>query len=546
MTNVSVPCPTRRKVYRLTALVLALILVVICLPAPVHAATYTLSGEWTLNETFVYTSDMKVASSPVSFSFTRNSAAFPSTDEYTSLTITNVYVKMNNASGSVYMAQSSAFNYPGSTLDFGEADQEVAYAVYLFVTENCTKVATEEDTGSDDTGDDTGTTVPSTPESSIDPGDFTVIHYEDYIVETYFDGTSDVVTISFPTELVHTYAFTSDGTLIEDHVGSYSSTFTQADTRLLISLLGTDFVIDATNGYQYYSFSPTGGNILDLTDFPEGTYATFDIDIAYGNFYYGTSNLFQYALNDAFFNYYATYDPPGFTKYDAHFNLNCKINLNGDSEMKYGAYAVSLEEFNLGDYTLTVNSIRVTFSVDGLLSWYEQTGKTNKLLEEVIDKIGDTNDRLDDIISGGTAGEDLINKGDQIENAGSGLGGSIADITDFENKYFGDIDSGLDNVLAAFDVTSLSAPLFFIKDYIDRIMVRIPMQYALVFTLPFALGIFMYIVQHPIRAPSPDKSGDIVTRETFTTTTVLSGKNAGRSTTTKTVTTSHEIGRESN
>ena len=96
----------------------------------------------------------------------------------------------------------------------------------------------------------------------------------------------------------------------------------------------------------------------------------------------------------------------------------------------------------------------------------------------------------------------------------------------------------------AFNITY--DPLMFVQRYLNKIVAGIPSKYLIVFTLPMLFGLFMYIVGHPVRAPRPDTSGDQVTRETFTETTILKGPHAGRVSATRTVTTSQEIGRVHN
>lgn len=164
-------------------------------------------------------------------------------------------------------------------------------------------------------------------------------------------------------------------------------------------------------------------------------------------------------------------------------------------------------------------------------------------LDGVSDQLDGLGDKVDEILSGGQAGEDLVNKGDQLGGVSSDLSEDIGSIEDFENLYLGQLDAGMGDILSAGDLTVLAAPLGFVQKYLDMIVAAIPGSYMVVFTLPIFLGIFFYIVQHSVKAPRPDTSGDEVTRETFTETTILSGPRAGQTTSTRTVTTSQEIGR---
>lgn len=212
-----------------------------------------------------------------------------------------------------------------------------------------------------------------------------------------------------------------------------------------------------------------------------------------------------------------------------------------------------LSSFQENSYTLN----QITSQLDSIADKQDQT---NEKLDGIQDAIGDTNDKLDgiqdsmdqandtleDILTGGDAGQDLIDGGDKIEDAGADLGDDIGQIQDFEDQYFGEFEDNLDDIIGATDITFLYPALSFVQYYLNKIVAGVPSQYMVIFTLPALLGIFMYIVGHPIRAPRPDTSGDTVTRETFTETTVLSGPHAGKTTSTRTVTTSQEIGRVHN
>lgn len=151
--------------------------------------------------------------------------------------------------------------------------------------------------------------------------------------------------------------------------------------------------------------------------------------------------------------------------------------------------------------------------------------------------------KLDVLVNGGEGGEELVAGGEELKDQTGSMKDNVSQIQGFEDQYFGELEAGMGDVISGASISMLVAPLSFIHTYINKIVAGVPSAYLVVFTLPMLLGIFMYIVGHPVRAPRPDTSGDQVTRETFTTTTVLSGRNAGQSTTTRTVTTSQEIGR---
>ena len=198
--------------------------------------------------------------------------------------------------------------------------------------------------------------------------------------------------------------------------------------------------------------------------------------------------------------------------------------------------------------TYVFENERCAFDFSITEEFYEelQKGETNRLLGKIEDHLVEQNKTLDDIYTGGSAGDDLIAGGDRIEDAGAGLGDDIGAIQDFEEEYMGQLDDNIDEVLQAADLTWLYPALGFVQRYLNKIVAAIPSKYLIVFTLPMFFGLFMYIVGHPIRAPRPDTSGDEVTREIFTQTHILTGKGAGSVRSTRTVTTSREIGRVHN
>lgn len=178
-----------------------------------------------------------------------------------------------------------------------------------------------------------------------------------------------------------------------------------------------------------------------------------------------------------------------------------------------------------------------------LTSIDDQLQSNGQTLDDILKQQQSNGNKLDDLISGGDGAQDLYEGSDKVQDAGDGLGDNIGQIHDFEDIYMGELEDNLDDIIAGADVSMLVAPLSFIHNYTNKIVSGVPSQYLVVFTLPMLFGIFMYIVGHPVRAPRPDTSGDIVTRETFTTSTIVGGPKDGHSRSTRTVTTSREIRR---
>lgn len=378
------------------------------------------------------------------------------------------------------------------------------------------------------------------------PASAATLDYNDYITNVTVDGDNDIVTVSLPVDECHIRLWSSDSYLLAE---SYNN------------LLTYNFSSDADYTFEVFPIYP---NDLLISNIPDGTLFVLKLDNdATGLGYYDLGRL----TAEAYFVYYDPYHEVNipYSVYDMSdstwaFELDKQSSNHGDLVFRF----MPVSFLESGRKSFSVESFTLQMSISSLYRLQQQTGKTNEILKQVEkqladqgktldevlqqqqqtnDKLDDANGKLDDLISGGSGADDLIEGGNKIEGAGSGLGEDIGKIEDFENQYMGQLEDNLGDVIAGADLTWLYPPLMFVQRYINKIVAAIPSKYLIVFTLPMLFGLFMYIVGHPVRAPRPDTSGDQVTRETFTETTILSGPNAGRVSSTRTVTTSQEIGR---
>lgn len=313
------------------------------------------------------------------------------------------------------------------------------------------------------------------------------------------------------------------------------------------------------------------GHIVDLTYFPDNTVFSggFDVTIfSGGDVGYKAECWFILHFVDSeglvVHSYYRRIEPEIVTytqntvtyRYDPSINLG-NLDLPDTVAGMIPVYTVKHLSVN-DNYQIIVDYSApcFEFEMDALEmeahnnSQLQYTIKAVQELQKQMDDISrveqEQNEKLDDIISGGSAGEDLMAGSDKLEDAGSDLGDDLGSIQDFEDQYMGQLDDNMDEVIAGADLTWIYPALSFVQRYLNKIVAAIPSKYLIVFTLPMFFGLFMYIVGHPVRAPRPDTSGDEVTRETFTETHILTGKNAGTVRSTRTVTTSREIGRVHN
>lgn len=375
-----------------------------------------------------------------------------------------------------------------------------------------------------------------------------ILDYNDFVTDIQVDGNNDLVTITIPSSMAYWILSGADG--IESSSGKYAS-------------YGNGITANHS-----VTFMPLGRNAFVLDDFPSGAKLTTSVhvttagDLSDSDFTVWDSfpAVYYYSDNLSLIDESAVLDTDEVWDYDNRtISKTFSFTLNDSSVASYFSMAARWFDlqFDTDAAVYSCDDTVITFSISSAYAEAQQSNKTNKLLEAVEDKLEEqgktmedvldqqqqTNEKLDDIISGGEAGEDLMAGSDKLEDAGEGLGDDIGQIQDFENQYFGQLEDSMGDIVGAGDLSFLVAPLSFCQGYLNKIVAGIPSKYMVIFTLPVLFGIFFYVVQHPIKAPRPDTSGDQVTRETFTTTTVLSGKHAGQSTTTRTVTTSQEIGR---
>lgn len=360
--------------------------------------------------------------------------------------------------------------------------------------------------------------------------------YNDYLKNVVVDGDNDICIVQYPLNWASWLVYPPMADVVTAY-GSSSVTWTDPGRS-----------DGSRTGIYLFPFGANYERSLDLSNIPSGTTVSCGISIDNSSVSFNTPTVnvsIEYFNSDGV--QIATMHSDSSFVYESGIFKVTNIVLDYPSgaascNIRYNIQGFSTLAANTR-VTMTLVNFEMQFSISSMYRLQQQTGRTNKLLEEVSQKLEEQGQTLDEILSGGSAGDDLIAGNDKLEDAGNGLGDDIGQIQDFENQYFGQLEDSMGDIVGAGDLTFLVAPLSFCQGYLNKIVAGIPSKYMVIFTLPVLFGIFFYVVQHPIKAPRPDTSGDQVTRETFTTTTVLSGKHAGQSTTTRTVTTSQEIGR---
>lgn len=118
------------------------------------------------------------------------------------------------------------------------------------------------------------------------------------------------------------------------------------------------------------------------------------------------------------------------------------------------------------------------------------------------DKIDGTNDRLDQIITGGEAGDSLGAAGDQLEDSSGAVSDKADSVTDdigsvgdFESGVMDDINDTFGQIDVASGVGKFNTSLAFISNYVQLIFKGVE-DWEVAITLPLFLGLFFGICQH--------------------------------------------------
>ena len=126
----------------------------------------------------------------------------------------------------------------------------------------------------------------------------------------------------------------------------------------------------------------------------------------------------------------------------------------------------------------------------------------NSSIGNVGDKIDGTNDRLDQIISGGDAGDSLGSAGNKLEGSSGVVSdkadsvvGDIGSVGNFESGLMSDINNTIGKIDVAKSVGKFNTSLAFISNYAQLIFDGVD-EWQVALTLPLFLGLFFGICQH--------------------------------------------------
>lgn len=303
------------------------------------------------------------------------------------------------------------------------------------------------------------------------------------------------------------------------------------------------------------SFYPVGARGLDLTNIPDGSIIQLNVKLSCD---YDYPDTLDYFISQSLLCHHYMDEVGNWLNHKSEQESINDDQISGVYKFEFevmrpdGAISVvpqilfsQFVSLYSDWYTLEVMSASINMKVSTTYWQQWQNEQNGQQLNDIQQGIEDTNEKLDDVISGGEEGAQLENDTGKLDQSAGDISDGVGKVDKFEEDLFADVEDNLDDIIAGANMNGIVPSLKFVQKYVDKIFLAIPTNYRVVFTLPIFFGIFLFIVGHPVRAPRPDTSGDIVTRETFTTTEVLSGRNAGRITTTRTVTQSQITNRSS-
>lgn len=219
-----------------------------------------------------------------------------------------------------------------------------------------------------------------------------VLDYNDYVSNAVVDGDKDIVTVTFPDNLY--------GLSMNDY---YGRRFEVGETVGDITVSKSDSIND-TVGF-YYPGGGVTGTFLDASNIPDGSVISLNTNIWIDpNYDYTGENLAQTEVNvdiyaaveylDSDFNYlsdtdddyvrYATVRSGGHT-----FTEKSTMVINKPAGTKYLNIHVRFTVVRVvdGDFFqlyFSFNAPKLNMSISSLYRQQEQTGKTNQLLDDIV------------------------------------------------------------------------------------------------------------------------------------------------------------------
>lgn len=285
-----------------------------------------------------------------------------------------------------------------------------------------------------------------------------VIDYNDYISNVSVNGDNDIVTVCLPAGHNNVW---------------YLKSLSGGTTYKTVQGNSFDSYAELPDIYKalYYPIDPQ--DLIDILYIPNGTMLNLSIlieaDQWIGNnvsasfeiqYYDQTgTNLIGSAIGSA-----ASWDPNSGDKLSVSIALN---KLDGACFIKIRVILSRCE--NTGSYTVTAQDLYFTMSISSMLRLQQETGRTNKLLEQVLDSLNQN--------SGGAAQDfqdSIVNQDQQLDQM-AGIMDSI------DRPDAGSINVSIDDYVSPSDmqnVSSILSVLFQSDLLLSMLMILLTMSIA--------------------------------------------------------------------
>lgn len=205
------------------------------------------------------------------------------------------------------------------------------------------------------------------------------IDYNDYIYNVELDGDNDIVSVSIPVS-----SLSSIGWRVWDRTAS--------GQPLVAESYGSSFSYAYNPSKTYMmAVAPFSGDYLDLRDIPDGTTIVFSYSVI-GAAYSGDSGI-QARVNA---NYYSSeYQNLKYVNGPLQGGQFLESNevaytLDKPDGTSFGRFGISFIDVTMlgsGTRTVTLDSVTFKFSIASLIRLQQETGRINKILTLIQDKL---------------------------------------------------------------------------------------------------------------------------------------------------------------
>ena len=287
---------------------------------------------------------------------------------------------------------------------------------------------------------------------ALNPSQITAVDYSQYITDIQIDGDNDIVTLTLPLDKATAFdrtgaeiPFTGEDYIVESYKDTgYTYTQFRFDDYNNGIYFERNYQILPKNYDDQFRLYPLGNNYIIADDLPSGTVISYTLKAfaqTTSDFYengeeqyaylYGTLFCTPYAIArsklGAVLEYNAGSQEELFqdTSEDSAnletFTLSTTFNKTFDTEYlnPYLFFRIN-DMYNLYDYdqknsyvSITVSNVQLSFSISSALREQQQSGKTNELLQYILDGTEEQNNSANDF---NNSVNDINNKADNALN----------------------------------------------------------------------------------------------------------------------------------